>query len=91
MRFMRLRVCVNHGSTFELKTTLTVFALGAKAAAEAGNNCGGIVSMIIISGERRGSKQLLRRGIVSLYWQRPRINQGNTNKSRRKNGIINEV
>lgn len=38
MRFIRFSVCVNHGSTFELKTTLTVFALGAKAAAEAGNN-----------------------------------------------------
>jgi len=42
MRFMRFSVCVNHGSTLELKTTLTEDALGAKAAAEAGSNCGGI-------------------------------------------------
>ena len=38
MRFMRLSVCVNHGSTFELRTTLTEEALGAKAAAEAGSS-----------------------------------------------------
>jgi len=38
MRFMRFSVCVSHGSTFELRTTLTVFALGAKAAAEAGSS-----------------------------------------------------
>lgn len=37
-RLMRLRVWVNHGSTFELNTTLTELALGAKAAAEAGSN-----------------------------------------------------
>jgi hypothetical protein len=42
MRFMRFKVCVNHGSTFELRTTLTEDARGAKAAAEAGSNCGGI-------------------------------------------------
>jgi hypothetical protein len=35
---MRFSVCVSHGSTFELKTTLTEDALGAKAAAEAGSN-----------------------------------------------------
>jgi hypothetical protein len=40
---IRLSVCVNHGSTFELNTTLTEDALGAKAAAEAGNSCGGMV------------------------------------------------
>jgi hypothetical protein len=39
---MRFKVCVNHGSTFELRTTLTEDARGAKAAAEAGSNCGGI-------------------------------------------------
>jgi hypothetical protein len=39
---MRFNVCVNHGSTFELRTTLTDDALGAKAAAEAGSNWGGI-------------------------------------------------
>jgi hypothetical protein len=38
MRFIRFKVCVNHGSTFELRTTLTEAALGAKAAAEAGSN-----------------------------------------------------
>lgn len=38
MRLMRFSVCVNHGSTFELKTTLTEEALGANAAAEAGNS-----------------------------------------------------
>lgn len=38
MRFIRFKVCVNHGSTFELKTTLTDEALGAKAAAEAGSS-----------------------------------------------------
>lgn len=38
MRFIRFSVCVNHGSTFELNTTLTDVALGAKAAAEAGNS-----------------------------------------------------
>ena len=37
-RFMRFSVCVNHGSTLELKTTLTEDALGAKAAAEAGSS-----------------------------------------------------
>jgi len=42
MRFMRFNVAVNHGSTFELKTTLTDEALGAKAAADAGSNWGGI-------------------------------------------------
>lgn len=38
MRFMRFSVCVNHGSTFELSTTLTDVARGAKAAAEAGKS-----------------------------------------------------
>lgn len=38
MRFMRFSVCVNHGSTFELRTTLTDVARGAKAAAEAGRS-----------------------------------------------------
>jgi hypothetical protein len=42
MRFIRFNVAVNHGSTFELNTTLTDEALGAKAAAEAGSNWGGI-------------------------------------------------
>lgn len=42
-RFMRFKVCVNQGSTFELKTTLTDAALGANAAADAGNSCGGMV------------------------------------------------
>lgn len=41
-RFVRFSVAVNQGSTFELKTTLTDEALGAKAAADAGNSCGGI-------------------------------------------------
>ena len=40
---MRLSVCVNHGSTLDPKTTFTDEARGAKAAAEAGNSCGGIV------------------------------------------------
>jgi hypothetical protein len=43
-RFIRLRVWVNHGSTLELRTTLT-FALGAKAAADAGNNWIGIMDV----------------------------------------------
>jgi len=38
MRFMRFNVCVNHGSTFELRTTLTEDALGANAAADAGSS-----------------------------------------------------
>lgn len=42
MRFIRLSVWVNHGSTFELNTTFTDEALGAKAAADAGSNWGGI-------------------------------------------------
>jgi len=42
MRFIRFNVAVNHGSTFELNTTLTDEALGAKAAADAGSNWGGI-------------------------------------------------
>ena len=41
-RLTRFRVCVNHGSAFEFKTTLTVDR-GAKAAAEAGSNEIGIV------------------------------------------------
>jgi hypothetical protein len=41
-RLTLLSVCVNHGSTLELRTTLTV-DLGAKAAAEAGSNEMGIV------------------------------------------------
>jgi hypothetical protein len=41
-RFTRFSVAVNHGSTLELKTTLTEDARGAKAAADAGNNCGGM-------------------------------------------------
>jgi hypothetical protein len=47
MRLMRFSVCVNHGSTFELKTTLTEDALGAKAAAEAGSSCGGIEKALL--------------------------------------------
>ena len=36
--FILFRVCVNHGSTFDPRTTLTEAALGAKAAAEAGSS-----------------------------------------------------
>jgi hypothetical protein len=43
---MRLSVCVSHGSTFEPRTTLTDDALGAKAAAEAGNSWTGIAAAI---------------------------------------------
>jgi hypothetical protein len=42
---MRFSVCVSHGSTLDPKTTLTDDALGAKAAAEAGKSCGGILSL----------------------------------------------
>jgi hypothetical protein len=52
MRFMRFSVCVNHGSTLELRTTLTEVARGAKAAAEAGRSCGGI-GMFCGTTERR--------------------------------------
>lgn len=37
IRLIRLSVAVNHGSTFEFRTTLQV-ERGAKAAAEAGNS-----------------------------------------------------
>lgn len=43
---MRLRVCVNQGSTLEPRTTLTDEALGAKAAADAGNSCGGMICVV---------------------------------------------
>lgn len=42
-RLMRFRVCVNQGSTLEPRTTLTEEARGAKAAAEAGRSCTGII------------------------------------------------
>src|SRR5690349_15022443 len=51
---MRLRVCVTHGSILEPSTTFTEEARGAKAAAEAGNSCGGI------SGRSLWSKDNLR-------------------------------
>lgn len=41
-RFTLFNVCVNHGSTLDARTTLTVDR-GAKAAAEAGSNEIGIV------------------------------------------------
>lgn len=41
-RFTLLSVCVNHGSAFDGKTTLTVDR-GAKAAADAGSSWIGIV------------------------------------------------
>ena len=41
-RLTRFRVCVNQGSAFEFKTTLTVDR-GAKAAAEAGSSWIGMV------------------------------------------------
>ena len=53
---MRLSVCVNHGSTLDPKTTFTDEARGAKAAAEAGNSCGGIVEkqqVVVLSCCRR--------------------------------------
>lgn len=43
-RLTRLSVCVSHGSTLELRTTLTDEARGAKAAAEAGRSWTGILS-----------------------------------------------
>jgi hypothetical protein len=48
MRFMRFSVCVNHGSTLELRTTLTELARGAKAAAEAGRSWGGIEEIVCV-------------------------------------------
>lgn len=45
---MRLSVCVNHGSTLEPRTTLTEEARGAKAAADAGNNCGGMAKYLYV-------------------------------------------
>ena len=41
---MRFSVCVNHGSTLDPSTALTDEARGAKAAAEAGSSCTGIVT-----------------------------------------------
>jgi len=43
-RLTLFNVCVNHGSAFEAKTTLTL-ERGAKAAAEAGSNEIGIVAL----------------------------------------------
>jgi hypothetical protein len=43
IRLMRFNVWVNHGSTLEDRTTFTEDARGAKAAADAGSSCGGIL------------------------------------------------
>src|SRR3569833_750396 len=43
IRLMRFSVCVSHGSTLEPSTSLTEDARGAKAAADAGSSCGGIL------------------------------------------------
>lgn len=51
MRLIRFSVCVNHGSTFELNTTLTEEARGANAAAEAGNNWGGMSKNVMYNKE----------------------------------------
>jgi hypothetical protein len=61
MRLMRFSVCVNQGSTFELKTTLTEDALGAKAAAEAGSSCGGIEEVFLWY-DNRVSRDYMRQG-----------------------------
>lgn len=57
-RFTLLSVWVNHCSGRpDPSTTLTEDALGAKAAAEAGSSCGGIVSRCVVGdGRRRGSE-----------------------------------
>jgi hypothetical protein len=81
-RFVRFRVAVNQGSTFELKTTLTDEALGAKAAADAGNSCGGIGRNS--RGERRewsegdGARETRRRGPGRTCTRQER--RGNTNE-----------
>jgi hypothetical protein len=59
MRFMRFSVCVNHGSTLELRTTLTEVARGAKAAAEAGRSCGGIEELLWGCSERISIERLI--------------------------------
>lgn len=46
-RFILFNVAVNHGSTLVFRTTFGA-ARGAKAAAEAGSNTGGIVVMLEI-------------------------------------------
>ena len=43
----RFKVCVNQGSAFEFKTTLTV-ERGAKAAAEAGSSWIGMMMMMVV-------------------------------------------
>lgn len=60
-RLMRLRVWVNHGSILEPSTTLTDDALGAKAAAEAGRSCTGIVGVVCVG-------LLSVRGVVWTLW-----------------------
>lgn len=61
-RLTRFSVAVNHGSTLELRTTLTEDARGAKAAADAGSNCGGMDTLGFLfpwcgRRDQRGSSQ----------------------------------
>lgn len=68
--FTRLSVCVSQGSTLEPNTTLTEDALGAKAAADAGNNCTG---MFAVCEERRemycGSISRRRMSTFGWWWR----------------------
>ena len=83
MRLMRFSVCVNQGSTFELNTTLTDDALGAKAAAEAGRSCGGIEEVLLWY-DNRVSRGYMRQGFFSRGRRRQMRNvtrAGNTNEN----------
>lgn len=52
MRLIRFSVCVNHGSTFELRTTVGADR-GAKAAAEAGSREIGIATFVRENSEEK--------------------------------------
>ena len=71
-RLTRFSVTVNHGSTLELKTTLTDDARGAKAAADAGSNCGGMDTGFSLVGagmrDQRGSSERYEAGGDSGIW-----------------------
>src|SRR5690349_24416893 len=70
----RLSVCVNQGSTLELRTTLTV-ERGAKAAADAGSNEMGMVTDVV-------GAWMKRLGLLG-----ERASNERTNKQERKSGV----
>lgn len=83
---MRLRVTVNQGSILFPNTTLTEEARGAKAAAEAGSSCTGMLVEAELETEGAGIGGVIGEESTDLFNERKRQGEQEYKENKRKIG-----